>query len=91
MAALSLFGSYTQSKLILIQILYLFRFLICCTKLIHVLILISSLYLFRSPVEVTELMLKLRILHLFGDTRRYHRDYGTYTGIVELILVRKYL
>ena len=69
MADLFLFGSYTHSKLILIQILYLFRFL----------------------VGVTELMLKLRSLHLFGDTRRYHRDYRTYTGIAELILIRKYL
>ena len=91
MADLSLFGSYTHSRLILIQILYLFRFLVCCTDLIHVLILISSLYLFRSPVGVTELMLKLRSLHLFGDTRRYHRDYRTYIGIAELILIRKYL
>ena len=27
---------------------------------------------------------------MFGGTRRYHRDYGTYTGIKELILIRKY-
>ena len=91
MEDLSLFGSYINSKLILFQILYLFKFIVCCTELIYVLILISSLYLFRSPVGVTELMLKLRSLHLFGDTRRYHRDYRTYTGIAELILIRKYL
>ena len=51
------------------------------------LILITDLYLYQSPVGVTEVILKLRCLHLFGDTRRYHRDYGTYTSIVELILV----
>ena len=91
MADLSLFGSYTHSRLILIRILFLFKFLVCCIELIHVLILIASLYLFRSPVGVTKLMLKLRRLHLFGDTRRYHRDYRTYTSIAELILIRKYL
>ena len=32
-------------------------------------------------------MLMLRSLSLFGGTRRYHRDYGTYTGISEHILV----
>ena len=51
------------------------------------LILVTDLYLYRSPIGVTELILKLRSLHLFGDTRRYHRDYETYTGIAELILV----
>ena len=51
------------------------------------LILITYLCLFRTPVGVTELILKLRSSHLFRDTRRYHRDYGTYTGIAELILV----
>ena len=50
-------GSYTYCRLILIQILYLFRFLVFYTELIHVRILISSLYLFRSPVGVTEPML----------------------------------
>ena len=65
MADLSLFGSYTHSRLILIQILFLFRFLVCYTQLIHVLILISSLYLFRSPVGVTELMLIQRYLYTY--------------------------
>ena len=51
------------------------------------LILITDLCLFRTPVGVTELINKLRSLHLFRDTRRYHREYGTYTGIAELILV----
>ena len=39
----------------------------------------------------SELIVLLRSLHLFGGTRRYHRDYGTCTGIAELILIRKYL
>ena len=50
-------------------------------------ILITDLCLFRTPIGVIELILKLRSLHLFRDTRRHHRDYGTYTGIAELILV----
>ena len=78
MAYLSLFGSYTHSKLILIQILYLFRFLVCCTELIQVLILISSLYLFRSPVGVTELML-------------IQRYFVSYTCTTEHILVLRIL
>ena len=52
-ANLFLSGSYTYSS----WILFLFRFLVCCTGLIHVRILISSLYLFRSPVGVTKPML----------------------------------
>ena len=55
-----------------------------------ILILVSDLYLFRSPIGFTELILILRSLHLFGDTRRYHRDYGTYTGFAELNLIREY-
>ena len=55
------------------------------------LILITDLFLVGTPVGVTELILILRSLHLFGGTRRYHRDYGTCTGIAELILIRKYL
>ena len=55
-----------------------------------ILILVSDLYLFRSPIGVTELILILRSSHLFGDTRRYHRDYGMYTGFVELNLIREY-
>ena len=55
-----------------------------------ILILVSDLYLFRSPIGVTERILILRSLHLFGDTRRYHRDYGTYTGFAELNLIREY-
>ena len=55
-----------------------------------ILILVSDLYLFRSPIGVTELILILRSLHLFGDTRTYHRDYGTYTGFAELNLIREY-
>ena len=56
------------------------------------LILIQNLYLIDlfsvgTPVGVTELILILRSLHLFGGTRRYHRDYGTYTDITELILI----
>ena len=57
--------SYTYSRLIIIQILYLFTFLVCCTELIHVHILISSLYLFRSPVGVTEPMLIQRYLNTY--------------------------
>ena len=55
-----------------------------------ILILVSDLYLFPSPEGVTEIILILRSLHLFGDTRRYHRDYGTYTGFAELNLIREY-
>ena len=36
-------------------------------------------------------MLMLRSLNLFGGTRRYHRDYGTYTGISGHILVLRIL
>ena len=55
------------------------------------LILITDLCAFRTPVGVTELMLMIRSLNLFGGTRRYHRDYGTYTGISEHILVLRNL
>ena len=55
------------------------------------LILITDLSAFRTPVGVTELMLMLRSLNLFGGTRRYHRDYGTYTGISEHVLVLRNL
>ena len=55
------------------------------------LILITDLFSVGTPVGVTELILILRSLHWFGGTRRYHRDYGTCTGIAELILIRKYL
>ena len=55
-----------------------------------ILILVSDLYLFPSPIGVTELILILRSLHLFGGTRRYHRDYGTYTGFSELNLIQEY-
>ena len=51
------------------------------------LILITNLCLFGTPVGVIELILKLWSLHLFRDTRGYHGDYETYTGIAELILV----
>ena len=54
-------------------------------------ILITDLCAFRTPVGVTELMLMLRSLNLFGGTRRYHRDYGMYTGISEHILVLRNL
>ena len=47
------------------------------------LILITDLCAFRTPVGVTELMLMLRSLNLFGGTRRYHRDYGTYTYLTD--------
>ena len=60
-------------------------------ELIQVLLLITSLCLFRTPVGVTELILILLSVHWFGGTRRYRRDYGTCTGITELILIRKYL
>ena len=57
------------------------------------LILLTDLFSVGTPVGVTELILILilRSLHLFGGTRRYHRDYGTCTGIAELILIWKYL
>ena len=60
-------------------------------ELIQVLLLITRLCLFQTPVGVPELILILWSLHWFGDTRRYRRDYGTCTGIAELILIRKYL
>ena len=85
-ANLFLSGSYTYSS----RILFFFRFLVYCTDLIHVRILISSSYLFRSPVGVTEPILILRSLHLFGDTRKYHRDYGTYAGFAKLNLIQEY-
>ena len=72
MADLFLSRSYTYSS----QILILFGFLVCCTKLIHVCILISSLYLFRSPEGVTEPMLIQR--------------YRTHNYPTEFTLVRKY-
>ena len=58
--------------------------------------LITDLHSFGTPVGVTELILcrtysyTTKFLFLFGGTRRYHRDYGTCTGIAELILIRKY-
>ena len=55
------------------------------------LILITDLGAFRTLVGVTELMLMLQSLNLFGGTRRYHRDYGTYTGISEHVLVLRNL
>ena len=55
------------------------------------LILITDLFSVGTPVGVTKLTLILQSLHLFGGTRRYHRDYRTCTGIAELILIRKYL
>ena len=55
------------------------------------LILITDLGAFRTPVGVTELMLMLRSLNLFGGTRRYHRDYETYNGILEHVLVLRNL
>ena len=54
------------------------------------LILIQNLCLFRTPIGVTELRLMLQSLNLFEGTRRYHRDYGTYTGFAELNLIREY-
>ena len=51
---------------------------------------LTDLCLFRTHVGVTELMLMLRSLNLFGGTRRYHRDHGTCTGIAELILMQEY-
>ena len=53
-------------------------------------ILITDLFSVGTPVGVTELIL-MKDLYLFGGTHRYHRDYGTYTDIAELILIRKYL
>ena len=55
------------------------------------LILITDLCAFRTAVGVTELMLMLRSLNLFGGTRRYYRDYGMYIGISEHILVFRIL
>ena len=51
----------------------------------------KDLFSVGTPVGVSKLILILRSLHLFGGTRRYHRDYGMCTGIAELILIRKYL
>ena len=55
------------------------------------LILITDLYGFRTSIGVTELRLMVQSLILFEGTRRYHRDYGTYTGISEHILVLRNL
>ena len=38
------------------------------------LILITDLFLVGTPVGVTELILILRSLHLFGGTRRYNKS-----------------
>ena len=54
------------------------------------LILMQNICLFRTPIGVTELRLMLQSLNLFEGTRRYHRDYGTYTGFAELNLIREY-
>ena len=55
---------------------------------------LKHVLIFRSisdlPYEFTELILIPWSLHLFGGTRRYHKDYGTYTGFAELNLVREY-
>ena len=48
------------TRLILMQILYLFRFLVCCTELI----LITDLCSFETPVVVTELIL-MQNLYLY--------------------------
>ena len=53
--------------------------------------LITDLCGFRTPVGVTELRLMLQSLNLFEGTRRYHRDYRTYTSISEHILVLRNL
>ena len=61
---LCLFGTPVGvTELIFMQILYLFRFLICCTELI----LITDLFSFETPVEVIELILmqNLYLLCLF--------------------------
>ena len=86
------YRSYSYVELMLIPNLCLFKTLVGVTELI----LIQNLYLtdlfsVGTPVGVTKLILILRSLHWFGGTRRYHRDYGTCTGIVELILILKYL
>ena len=85
MANLFLSRSYTYSS----QILILFRFLVCCTELIHVRILISSLYLFRSPIGVTEPMLIQKYLIRYGylylsqisrrSLQNLYLFYGVYT------------
>ena len=63
---------------------YLFK----CPKR-RTLVLISNLSYTHTgvPVGTTEFIL---IWSLHGDTRRYYRNYGTYIGITELILIRKY-
>ena len=48
------------TELILMQILYLFRFLVCYTELI----LITDLFSFETPVGVTELIL-MQNLYLY--------------------------
>ena len=86
------YRTYPYSELILITDLCLYKTPVGVTELI----LIQNLYLidlclFRTPMGVTELVLILRSLPLFGGTHRYRRNYGTYTDIAELILIRKYL
>ena len=60
------------TELILMQILYLFRFLVCCTELI----LITDLCSFETPVgvyrDITERILILQNLFLYGSTRKYY-------------------
>ena len=96
MTNLFLSGSYTYSS----RILFLFRFLVYCTELIHVRILISSLYLFRSPVGVTEPMLIQRYINTYWylylsqishrSLQNLYLSYGVYTysevlvGITEI-------
>ena len=71
------YRSYSYAELMLIPNLCLIKTPVGVTELI----LIQNLYLtdlfsIRTPVGVIELILILRSLHMFGSTRRYHRDYG---------------
>ena len=62
------------TELILTQILYLFRFLVCCTELV----LITDLFSFETPVGVTELILMQNLylyrLILIPISHRTHTD-----------------
>ena len=70
-------GSYNYSILILIQILYLFRFLVYSTELIHIL---RRRYLSRTHIS---------IYHKLDQSSR--RSYRAYTYTTEITFVWRYL
>ena len=82
------YRSYSYAELMLIPNLCLIKTPVGVTELIlNQNLYLTDLFSVGTPVGVIKLILILRSLHLFGSTRRYHRDYGTYTDITELILI----